>query len=368
MARRKVGVSISFFAFQDIITAVVGIFILVILLMVLELVERVEMAGIQETRIDSTEIDVEISIATKSLQDTERALRDLLDAEQQLIGVNQFNIDQLSADLKAELAEKEQLASKLAEALTDQKNELSLGKREIMALEQEIELLAERVELHDALRESLVAWGDKINQLSASQDRIFRDRLPNGRFIVALELDGKKVLLKDTFAEKLYEWKGQDRLDQMRVWLGANAADRLGGVGIHIRQGEQPPVIIDMSTRGSAAESGQVAVGDRIIAIDPRGGRDLRPTASMTTDSFLNLARGAAGSAVTFEIRPKDDLQSKVITLRRRAIERQILVRIKPGGTPDFDELHGQLRNGSHSFGYTVVSADDQIIFEFESD
>ena len=43
--RRSVGPGVSFFAFQDIITAVVGIFILVTLLLVLELAQRVETAG-----------------------------------------------------------------------------------------------------------------------------------------------------------------------------------------------------------------------------------------------------------------------------------------------------------------------------------
>ena len=45
MSRRTIGPGVSFFAFQDIITAVVGIFILITLTLILELNQRVESAS-----------------------------------------------------------------------------------------------------------------------------------------------------------------------------------------------------------------------------------------------------------------------------------------------------------------------------------
>lgn len=87
MRRKLSGPGVSFFAFQDIITAVVGIFILITLIMILELLEKVDAASrtpagdaaaitrvIDQTRADADAIEAKMQQIRERQQSENQAI------------------------------------------------------------------------------------------------------------------------------------------------------------------------------------------------------------------------------------------------------------------------------------------------------
>ena len=103
MARRKAqGPSVSFFAFQDIITSVVGIFVLITLIMMVELVTRKASASGSNQAVEDTfsAVIVELQQQYEALE----ARSAKLDTMAKKIGsVQVFNRDEVTKELQASI-------------------------------------------------------------------------------------------------------------------------------------------------------------------------------------------------------------------------------------------------------------------------
>src|SRR6056297_3616414 len=91
--RRSYSGGVSFFAFQDIVTGVVGIFILITIIMVLELVDRVESAP-QSASVDMAELQAMLAEFTAEADRLQDEYDRRLEEQGQSISLNKFNFSQ----------------------------------------------------------------------------------------------------------------------------------------------------------------------------------------------------------------------------------------------------------------------------------
>lgn len=221
MKRRSIGPGVSFFAFQDIITAVVGIFILITLILVLELAQRVEAASSRPT-IDVEQVHTTIASLAKEVEQMQAEYDRRIADQSDVAGLNQFNRDAKIAELRAAT---QSAAERLANAreqihVTEQslkqaqKTEATLL-QQAAALEDDRELLAE-------LRQELDELGRRINEIESDNPLIYRDQTADGRLLTLLLIRENEIELRDALTQISLRWTGLARMNQFRSWLDSN--------------------------------------------------------------------------------------------------------------------------------------------------
>lgn len=219
MSRRRVHQpGVSFFAFQDIITAVVGIFILITLILVLELVERVESAAAPPTQ--STESILEnIAILEDEVERIEQELQRRSEQGQQQASLNEFNRqarkEQAIAELSATRDQMEELQAKLRQT-RDQHTAAQLEARE---LAEEAKNLEEDVRLLEELKARTGKMRDRIDHLDADETPVFRDTTVDGRLVTVIELNGAKIDVTDAGTKQKTTFSGARKRRDLEDWL-----------------------------------------------------------------------------------------------------------------------------------------------------
>jgi len=218
MKRRSIGPSVSFFAFQDIITAVVGIFILITLILVLELTQRVEAAS-KPPVADTAEMTATIEslvLETKRLQvDYENRISQ----QSAVADLNEINREARSEELVAQL-------QALSEQLATTEDQIKQTKRRLkQEAERESGLLRESQELEVQQNEiaNLKARIDELDEkslrLGSKTGLIYRNTTDGGRSLCILTLEGSKIEVKDAASKSVQYFSGRDRIDQLETWL-----------------------------------------------------------------------------------------------------------------------------------------------------
>lgn len=223
--RRGIGPSVSFFAFQDIITAVVGIFILIILILALELAQRVEAASSGEV--------ANIAPVAEAIETLEREVERLREEVQcrsetlsQSAELNVFNraekIDQLRAKNKAAANQISQIEARIKRIQAQQK---AAEKNHDRLLSDAAELESERRSI-DQLSGKIEDLVDRANRLVGDDSEIYRDQTEEGRFVVLVTLSGGRIELRDALTRSTESMKGLDRLDRFQDWMDTMALQR----------------------------------------------------------------------------------------------------------------------------------------------
>ncbi|WP_164104220.1 hypothetical protein [Candidatus Laterigemmans baculatus] len=218
MKRRSVGPGISFFAFQDIITAVVGIFILITLILVLELAQRVEAATSPPT-VDIEQLQTSLASLEAEVEKMQAEFERRMSSQKQLANLNEFNRDAKIAELRyAAQAASERLASAQVE---NQRADRSLkeAQKAESALLQKSAALADDRELIADLRERLKEMGRRINEIESEDPLIYRDNTADGQYLTLLTLGDGEIELSDALSKKTLRWNGLGRIHQFREWL-----------------------------------------------------------------------------------------------------------------------------------------------------
>ena len=96
--RRAQGPSVSFFAFQDIITSVVGIFVLITLIMMVDLVRRTGSSSASQELVADT-FSVAIADLEMQLEQIAKRSRELDVLASKIGAVQVFNKDEIAKDL-----------------------------------------------------------------------------------------------------------------------------------------------------------------------------------------------------------------------------------------------------------------------------
>jgi hypothetical protein len=227
MARRRPSApGISFFAFQDIITSVVGIFVLLTLILVLELATRVASAQRVQQSFQDVFSDQIVALEGELKRLTERS--NFLDRQEDLPGSKslanrEVGLEQMRVAIQA-LEDQE----KVAEAENEKIEEL-LGQQTVAYQELQVELrkrVPEQEELNRLLGK-LKQLDSKIEELKTESPLIFRDQDLQGRTVVIVEIDPNGIQTLDLDADKRIAFSQPGASGKLKSWIERQGSRRL---------------------------------------------------------------------------------------------------------------------------------------------
>ena len=220
--RRSLGPSISFFAFQDIITAVVGIFILITLILVLELAQRVEAASSGESVNVAPIVE-----AIQSLDEEVARLRELvksrLNEEASTTALNAFTRVEMVDQLRSQHAGLETRLAQVQSQINRLETQQAKAKAESQLLASESVKLQTQRTLIEQLSQKMRQVQAKLNLLAGDKSPIYRDETEDGRFVTLMTLDGTSIELRDALTQSSESFVGGRRLASLEQWLKTNS-------------------------------------------------------------------------------------------------------------------------------------------------
>lgn len=211
-------VNVSFFSFQDMMTSVVGIFILIIMIMVLQLADSVAKSQKSSGAISQEFLDFLVFLEQEVTRLQSRY--EELQKEQSISAdVSLFNKDQRTAQLQSQLE--------------DLNNRIAISSSQIRDLSRS---LIEAKQMHEAaLSDSVAAESDRqeIERVLTERERIekisailetdhplvFRDQTAEGKFLVLVRLEEDKVYVADSGGPSTKVFTGLSRHRQLKAWL-----------------------------------------------------------------------------------------------------------------------------------------------------
>ena len=211
MKRRRTGPRISLFAFQDIITSVVGIFVLITLIMVLELAQTVADASAATMESVSQELLKSLAVMEQETEQLQTEY-DLLNAAQmKSVGSNRFNRAQQLAEAEHELS---QVANSIARTIemTEETQQSLIAAENI-----EKELLAEGQAIEVDQQQILDLQNKQMEVqryysiMKAEKPIIFRDQSERGRAVVLVRLENAQILVGDSADRHDLDFRGSSR-------------------------------------------------------------------------------------------------------------------------------------------------------------
>ena len=263
MARRRTrGPSLSFFAFQDIITAVVGIFILITIILILELVQRVEVASAGVAEPTKPIVD-----AANAIEDEVKRLRDELETRNreraEVTELNSFNREEKFEQLqdRIELAERRiRTAEEQIRATIRERETADADRARLEGLAGELE--AKRREIDD-LNERERELKRRFELLAEDASEIFRDRLDDGRYLLLITLTGSEIVVRDAMSKSSQTYRGSRRLSEFEEWL-----DGIGSARRHVMIRVQPGGAGDYESLKATFDRGDWSFGFTVVGAD----------------------------------------------------------------------------------------------------
>jgi hypothetical protein len=221
MKRRNNGPSVSFFAFQDIITAVVGIFILITLLLVLELAQRVEAAGSTPTADVSSVVQM-IETLQGEVERMTQELQQRIESQNETAGINEFNRQEETDKLEDKSKILQQQLATATEMATDLSKRIAAAKQEENKLLLQSEELGSQRSLLEELQQKVAQVQNEINRLESDDTPVFRDQTEQGRFITLITLGAGKIEIRDALTKFTQDYTGPRRTNDLFAWLDTN--------------------------------------------------------------------------------------------------------------------------------------------------
>lgn len=221
MKRRRVRPTVSLFAFQDIITSVVGIFVLITLIMVLELAQTVADAGAATMESVSQAMLDSLAMLEQEVDQLQAEYDQLSQAQDKMAGSNRFNREQQLSAAQQRLAQAKQAIERRIE-LTEETQQSLVDAKKI-----EEQLLAEgqAVETEQQLILDLQDKRQEVQRYSSimatEKPIVFRDQTEHGRAVVLVRLEDSHILINDSAARDSHDFSGASRTRDFRTWLSS---------------------------------------------------------------------------------------------------------------------------------------------------
>ena len=217
-SRRVASNTVSFFAFQDIITSVVGIFVLITLIMMLELVQSRIGAANQRVTLPTDTV--------QQLQELEQEVASLSNLHASL-QANAHKAAQRNAyTVEEEVSTLSRQQSEVEDQLTTANSRTSRLKKQLDdARQNEKLLITKEKELakKQAESKSLAAEQQETAKAGAileiEKPLIFRDQTEQGRYLVLVILEKKTIALSDAQNGKSQNFTGSSREQGFNTWL-----------------------------------------------------------------------------------------------------------------------------------------------------
>lgn len=220
MSRKASGPGVSFFAFQDIITSVVGIFILITILLILDFLQRVEAAATAKKAANDAAPVIE---AIQTLKDDIARMSKDVEARSQAQSknarINKFNRDDEFQAMKNKVAVIEQQVRKASELSADLEQKLDSAEEESTKTESRKDEINSQERELQAVLAKLKVLDQQLGELQNDSTPVFRDVSENGQFLTIIVLQRGAIELKDAMTKTTEAWQGARRLDRLREWL-----------------------------------------------------------------------------------------------------------------------------------------------------
>lgn len=220
--RRAQGPSVSFFAFQDIITSVVGIFVLITLIMMLDLVQRTDSSSASQQLVADTFSAAITDLETQLAQLQKRSNE--LDVLASKIGAVQvFNKDDIEKELRAsiqrlnEQIERTEQLNRETQQLVDNQTKVQT-KLQIESQKRS----PDRDELAKLLKE-LDKLDSKIGELELDEPLVFKSQPLNGRSVVVIEVTSAGAVVLDLQADRRSTMRAQNLERDFESWMKSHA-------------------------------------------------------------------------------------------------------------------------------------------------
>lgn len=220
MSRKSQGPSVSFFAFQDIITSVVGIFVLITLIMIIELISK------SETTHSRIEANVEaLQQLSSSLEKSHRQLsqqqQDLTLAVEASRGADgshpEFQEKMLQKQLNTFLEQKHEIA----ESIDVLEEQLTSSKALQKSLSEKWDVSSAERQRRDNLESKIHETETRLRKILTDDPIVFRSGRLEGRSVVIFDLYPNRVEIvsletrqRETFAET-------NPTAEVRAWIEA---------------------------------------------------------------------------------------------------------------------------------------------------
>lgn len=265
MSRRKGGVpGVSFFAFQDIITAVVGIFILITLLLVLELAERVsEASGGVETTDDIAQILSAIEVLREEVEQLRQEYQERSAQSNRTTTLNRFNAEEELTKLRDRVANEENRLRQLENNANSIEKSLAQAQQDQGQLQAVREELRKQEDMLEALVEEMRQTQNEINRVQAMDTEIFRDVMEDGRYLVLVTLGDGAIIIRDALAKKVSQLRGGNRVAQFEQWLSGS-----GGKSRHFMVFVKPDGALDFEEVKGLLADRSVTYGYTVVKQD----------------------------------------------------------------------------------------------------
>lgn len=221
MSRRKAqGPSVSFFAFQDIITSVVGIFVLITLIMMVDLVTKTSSSARVHGAVEDS-----YSAAINDLQDqlskleTRSAQLDV--AATKLGNVQVFNKEEIAKELEASIQSLNEQVERVERRTREIQRVIENQDKVKSDLQIEIQKRSPDREELERLLKQLEKLDSKIQNLQTEDTLIFKSQNLQGRTVVIVEVHANKLVLLDLAKDNRTEISGSDLDGKFQTWLSS---------------------------------------------------------------------------------------------------------------------------------------------------
>ncbi len=221
MSRRKAqGPSVSFFAFQDIITSVVGIFVLITLIMMVDLVTKTSSSAKVHGAVEDT-----YSSALNDLQDQlsklETRSAQLDKAANSAGSIRVQSKEEISKELEASIQSLNQQVERVERRTREIQRVIENQDKVKSDLQIEIQKRSPDREELERLLKQLEKLDSKIQNLQTEDTLIFKSQNLQGRTVVIVEVHANKLVLLDLAKDNRTEISGSDLDGKFRTWLSS---------------------------------------------------------------------------------------------------------------------------------------------------
>lgn len=223
--RRAQGPSVSFFAFQDIITSVVGIFVLITLIMMVELVSS---RSRPSATSDSTEVlEKTLSSMQDEIAKMEQISQTLTRKSKATSSVQRFNVD----EIREELTQRIKLSEERKARMDSSSNELTFTVKELTKQARQVDqdlvaAEAKREELKKLL-DKLKFLDSQIGELTTEKPMVFRNATLAGKSLIIVDVSEKEIQTLHIANKKRDSFTGISRFSNFQSWV---SNQRVGGL------------------------------------------------------------------------------------------------------------------------------------------
>jgi len=218
MSRRTIGPGVSFFAFQDIITAVVGIFILITLTLILELNQRVESAS-DAPESSAPNIEQEIIELEKQNAELQAEYDRRLQQRAEISEITVLNRDQKMQEANADRLAAEQQITKLDKMLAAINEQIATQKKTSEELKNESTELSAQKKKIQQLEMILAKLANQKNQIKGKEGLLYRDQVDSTSYVCLIQLNDDGVEIKDAASKTV---KNVSNASGFESWLRSN--------------------------------------------------------------------------------------------------------------------------------------------------